>query len=83
MRREVGRGSTGQEEERLLPWKHSRESLVHKHKMEREGVARAEVRMERDPDYVGPCRLLQRLRTSSKLEARKYAEICKMKGSLL
>ena len=51
--------------------------------MEHEGVARDEMRTERDPDYVGSCRLLQGLRTLSKFETGKYAEICKMKGSLL
>ena len=46
-------------------------------------MARDEMGMERDPDSVGPCRLLQRVKTLSKFEAGKYAEIGKMKGTLL
>lgn len=75
----AGRGSIGQEEERPPPWEHSREWLgwcENKHKMEHEGVARDETRTERDPDYVGPCGLLRRLKTFSKFEAGKYGEIC-------
>lgn len=40
--------------------------------VEHEGVFRDEGRAERDPNSIGPCRLPEAFRTSSKLEAGKY-----------
>lgn len=81
----VGRGSRGEAFDAMRELRGNSQVGVktHTYKMEHEGVARDKMRAERHPDYPGPWRLLQGLRTLCEFEAGKNDEICEIKGSLL